>query len=50
MPLIAGLLVGYAAIVHTEGVVVLAVFPIFLLIRLQTYERPETSRFCLLCL
>jgi hypothetical protein len=31
--LIAGLLLGYAAIVHTEGAVVAAVFPLFLLIR-----------------
>jgi 4-amino-4-deoxy-L-arabinose transferase-like glycosyltransferase len=31
--LIAGLLVGYAAIVRTEGVPFLAVFPVFLLVR-----------------
>jgi len=31
--LIAGLLVGYAAIVRTEGLIFLAVFPLFLLVR-----------------
>ena len=31
--LIAGLLVGYAVVVRTEGAVVLALFPLFLLIR-----------------
>jgi hypothetical protein len=31
--LIAGLLAGYAAIVRTEGAIVLAIFPLFLLIR-----------------
>jgi hypothetical protein len=31
--LIAGLLIGYAAVVRTEGAVVLVIFPLFLLIR-----------------
>jgi hypothetical protein len=31
--LVAGLLLGYAAVVHDEGAIVLAVFPLFLLIR-----------------
>jgi hypothetical protein len=31
--LIAGLLIGYAAIVRTEGAIVLVIFPLFLLIR-----------------
>jgi hypothetical protein len=31
--LVAGLLLGYAAVVHTEGAIVVAVFPLFLLIR-----------------
>jgi hypothetical protein len=31
--LVAGLLLGYAAVVHDEGAIVVAVFPLFLLIR-----------------